>query len=55
MYCIKQDNPICVLFCVFEFIRIKENMVMLNCKYNIHVYKAQRTIIFHTLKYFAVI
>ena len=37
----KPDNSIYVVVCVFEFIEIKENMLMLNCKYNIHVNQAQ--------------
>ena len=40
MYCITQMIQK-MLFCVLEFIKIKENMLMLNCKYNINVYKAQ--------------
>ena len=40
-YCLKPDNAIFIWFGVFESIKFKENVLMLNCKHNIHVCKAQ--------------
>ena len=42
-----------MVFFVFKFIKIKENMLMLNCK--VQYTCVQSTILLHTLKYCAVI